>query len=190
MLRFASASDAPSIREIYDHYALTTAITFADRAPDLDHWIWQIQDARYPFLVEEEEGKIRGFFYAAPFREKDAYRWDVELTVYLRPECRGQGLGTLLLTRGMDILKRQGYLNAYSCITEGNEASVRLHARQGFQTLGNFPNSGYKRGKWHGVTWMWKALGPFEGTPEKPKALTDGERGRCLENRRLVFKNK
>ena len=82
-IRFAVPADAPAAAAIYAHYVRTTAITFATHAPTAEDYAARMANPRYPFLVAEERGAICGFAYAGPFREKEAYRWDVELTIYL-----------------------------------------------------------------------------------------------------------
>lgn len=174
-LRYANAGDAAQIAAIYRHYALTTAITFATEGPTEAEFAARIADRRYPFLVAEEGGNVAGFVYAGAFRQKEAYRWDVEMTIYLAPGCTGRGLGRRLMEKCLGLLSRQGYLTAYSCITLPGEASVGLHRRCGFEELGVFPRTGYKLGRWHDVVWMSRTLGAFDGAPREPRLLvTDG----------------
>jgi len=169
LIRPARKADAPAVAAIYAHYVHQTAITFATHAPTAEEYATRIADRRYPFLVAEESGQVCGFAYAGAFREKEAYRWDVELTIYLTPECTGAGIGKELLTECLDQLRKQGYLNAYSCITLPNERSVGLHRRLGFRELGVFPKTGYKLGKWHNVIWMGLELGEFCTPPQEPQ---------------------
>lgn len=173
LIRRAFPADAFAIADIYHWYAVHTAITFAEEGPSADAFALRIADARYPFLVAVEDGQIIGFAYAGEFREKDAYRWDVEMTIYLRPGAEGHGTGRLLMDECLRLLTLQGYLNAYSCITLPNERSIGLHQRCGFRSLGSFPHTGYKLGKWHDVIWMWKELGSFDGVPAEPRPVTD-----------------
>jgi len=161
MLRPARTADASAIAALYEHYARETAITFACHAPGGVHYAQVIDEGHYPFLVSEEDGRITGFAYAAAFRPHDAYRWDVELTLYLLPGCTGHGTGTALL-------KRQRFLLAYSCITASNAVSLHLHEKLGFDMLGTFPNTGYKLGQWHSVVWMALELGDRENPPPEP----------------------
>lgn len=168
-IRFAEPSDVPAVAAIYAHYVRETAITFATHVPTAAEYAARIRDDRYPFLVADEAGVVQGFAYAAAFREKEAYRWDAEMTIYLAPGCLGAGLGTRLLDGCLRLLRAQGYLNAYSCITLPNERSVGLHRRMGFQELGVFPHTGYKLGKWHDVIWMGLVLGDFADAPDEPK---------------------
>ena len=172
MVGYANFADAPVIRDIYAHYVRKTAITFATQEPTTADFVARISDPRYPFLVAEKNGRIVGFAYADSFRTKEAYRWDAELTIYLAPGIEGQGFGSALMDEGLHILERQGYLNAYTCITLPGERSVALHKKFGFEELGVFPRTGYKLGQWHDVVWMGKALAEPEANPADPLLLT------------------
>ena len=103
-----------------------------------------------------------------PFRTKEAYRWDVELTIYADPAHIGVGIGKELMAVCLEKLREMGYLNAYSCITLPNERSVGLHRRFGFEDLGIFQKTGYKLGKWHDVIWMGYVLGNIVDAPKEP----------------------
>ena len=173
LIRAAHPDDAAAVAEIYSHYVRHTAVTFATECPGVADYAARIADDRYPFLVAEEAGRVTGFMYAAAFRTKEAYRWDVELTVYMAPECCGQGGGAALMARCLALLQTQGYLNAYSCITLPNAASIGLHRRYGFRELGVFARTGYKLGKWHDVVWMGMELGEKSVPPEEPKRLRE-----------------
>lgn len=167
-IRPAAPADAPAVAAIYAHYVRETAITFATHAPTAEDYVARMADDRYPFLVAEAAGEVVGFAYASAFREKEAYRWDVELTIYLIPGCAGAGIGKKLLAECLRLLRLRGYLNAYSCITLPNERSIGLHRGLGFRELGVFPKTGYKLGKWHDVIWMGLVLGEFDGEPDEP----------------------
>ena len=171
-IRRAVPGDAPAIADIYAHYVRETAITFAAAAPTAEDYVARMADDRYPFLTAVQAGCVVGFVYAAPFRQKEAYRWDVELTIYLAPGNEGQGTGAALMAACLRLLAGQGYLNAYSCITLPNERSIGLHRRFGFAELGIFRKTGYKLGTWHDVVWMGKELGMFGDQPEEPRPLS------------------
>lgn len=172
MVRYANFADAPVIRDIYAHYVRRTAITFAAKEPTTADFVARISDPRYPFLAAERNGRLVGFAYAGEFRTKEAYRWDVELTIYLAPGIEGQGIGSELMAELLRILEKQGYVNAYSCITLPGERSVALHRKFGFRELGVFPATGYKQGQWHDVVWMSKVLCEPQDNPADPNLLT------------------
>lgn len=168
-IRPAAAQDAPAIAEIYNHYVRETVITFACRDIDAAHFAAQIAEGKYPFLVAESGEAVVGFAYASEFRQKDAFRWDTELTIYLAPGMERQGAGSRLMGALLRILKRQGYLTAYSCVTLPNEGSLRLHRRFGFTKLGIFPKTGYKLGRWCDVIWLQLPLGRHDSEPAEPR---------------------
>ena len=171
MIRIANFADARAIAAIYAHYVHKTAITFVAEAPTTADFVSRISDPRYPFLVAVLNDRVVGFAYASMFRTKAAYRWDVELSIYLAPGIEGQGIGSELMTELLAAVEKQGYLNAYSCITMPNDRSVNLHRKFGFEELGRFPRSGYKMGAWHDVIWMGKNLYTPEGDPEEPRLM-------------------
>ena len=169
LIRPAQPADAPAIAGIYGYYVRETCVTFICQEPTAAHYAAQIEEGKYPFLVAEDAGDVVGFAYAAAFRPHDAYRWDVELTIYLQPGRERQGTGSLLMSALLDDLTRLGYLTAYSCVTVPNEPSVALHKRFGFTELGVFPSTGYKHGQWHGVLWLAKSLGELTNPPDEPR---------------------
>lgn len=173
LIRPAHTADAPAIASIYSHYVRETFITFACEEPSAAHYAAQIDEGKYPFLVAEEDGAVVGFAYAAAFRQKEAYRWDVELTIYVRPGLERQGIGSRLMRPLLEILRRQGFLMAYSCITLPNERSIGLHKRFGFEELGVFPRTGYKLGRWCDVIWLQLALGEHAPDPGEPIPFRD-----------------
>ena len=167
-VRPARAEDAPAIAAIYGHYARHTVITFASQAPSAEHYARQIASGAYPFLVLEEDGQVAGFAYAGAFRPHDAYRWDVELTIYLQPGHEGRHAGRALMGPLLSLLRLQGFLTAYSCITLPNPRSIGLHKHFGFEELGVFPRTGYKLDAWLDVIWLQLALGSHEAVPAEP----------------------
>jgi len=171
MIRFATFADASTVAAIYAHYVHRTSITFVSEAPTAADFVSRISDPRYPFLVAEHNDRVVGFAYASMFRTKAAYRWDVEFSIYLAPGIEGQGIGSQLMEELLAEVEKQGYLNAYSCITMPNDRSVNLHKKFGFEELGRFPRSGYKMGQWHDVIWMGLRLGESEGDPAEPHLL-------------------
>lgn len=171
MIRFATFADASAVAAIYAHYVHKTAITFVAEAPTSADFVARISDPRYPFLVAEKHGRVVGFAYASTFRTKAAYRWNVELSIYLAPGIEGEGIGSELMAELLDRVEQQGFLNAYSCITLLNERSVKLHEKFGFTEMARFPHSGYKMGEWHDVIWMGKPLAAPQDEPEEPRLM-------------------
>lgn len=165
--RIAAPADAPRLAEIYAPYVADTAITFATVPLTAEDFLHKMAGP-HPFLVCEENGHVLGYAYAAAYRPKEAYRWDVELTLYVDAAAHGRGAGKLMLRCLLAILKQQGYRNAYSCITLPNEKSIGLHTSLGFSQIGLFANAGYKLNQWHSVVWLHLPLNDFPTPPAEP----------------------
>lgn len=165
--RPAVPSDAPRLSEIYAPFVQNTAITFAE-TPMTAAAFEQKMQSIYPVLVCEVDGQVAGYAYAAAFREKAAYRWAVEPSIYIDPAFHGQGIGKGLMERLLHILQLQGFCSVYSCITQPNEKSMRLHRHFGFEEVGRFPACGYKQNQWHDVVWLRLPLSNAPAHPEEP----------------------
>ena len=170
MLRFRrpDLSDAPALTEIQAHYILHSNASFYYRPLEQSAFEQKITTVPplYPFLVCEDDTGVLGFAYASPMHPQDAYAWSVELTIYLRPDACGRGLGRMLYARLLHILYTLGYVHVYACITADNAASIAMHTHLGFRRRGLFEAIGYKGG-WLDVVWMSRALRPL---PEHPTA--------------------
>ena len=167
-IRFATEKDAEDILKIYAPYIEKTAITFEYDVPTLLEFSGRIAEIQknYPWIVYEEEGKILGYAYGGPEYTRAAYQWTVETSVYLSEEARGNGTGTLLYEKILDILKKQNFCICYVLINDDNEASIKLHDKYGFVKNGYRKNCGYKFGKWHSIVIMEKQLIEFSVPPE------------------------
>lgn len=169
--RPAAPADAPRLVEIYAPYVAHTAITFATVPLTAEDFLHKM-NGPYPFLVCEENGLVLGYAYAAPYRAKEAYRWDVELSIYVDAGAHRRGVGRRLMGCLLALLRIQGYRNAYSGVTLPNEKSIGLHRAFGFKEIGLLENTGYKLGKWHSVAWLRLPLGDFDGAPAEPLPLS------------------
>lgn len=169
-IRFATPEDAAGILAIYNHYITETITTFNIR-PRTEHehraYIESICK-QYPWLVAEKNNEIIAYAYAHTERPIDAYAWNVELAIFLKPDVTAAGLGTRMLATLLAILEYAGYKNAYSVISETNDASFALHEKFGFELIGVHSNTGFKQGKWRDTTWLVKRLGDFETIPPAP----------------------
>lgn len=159
-LRRATPDDSAVMAEIYRYYVLNTAITFEYTAPDAESFGKRIAEKSqmYPFLAAEKDGEVIGYAYGSRFREREAYGWAAELSVYLRQDARGGGVGRLLYSALMDLLREQNITSVYGCVTCPNDASFRLHEALGFTAAGRFTAVGNKLGRWHDVVWFEKRL--------------------------------
>ena len=171
--RLAVPEDAPKLLEIYSEY-IRSVITFEYELPSVEEFAQRIRDitAFYPYIVAEEAGLVVGYAYAHRHMERAAYQWNAELSVYLASWAAGRGLGGALYTRLMTLLKAQGVLAVFGCVTSPNPPSDRLHQRMGFQLVGTYKQAGFKNGAWHDVSWYQKMLGAHEGNPASPVPLS------------------
>lgn len=164
IIRSAIPTDARAILDIYEPYITDTSITFETEVPTIDEFMERMDNIqkRYPYLVYEADGVIIGYAYASKHRERAAYRYSADVSVYVKPSYHKQGIGKALYTKLFDLLRDQGIYTVYACITVPNDASIELHKSLGFTEVGTFHNAGYKLGKWHDVIWFEKALREYD----------------------------
>ena len=175
MIRVARVEDAAEILAIYAPVVKTTAISFEVDPPSLATMQQRITAIlqTHPWLVYEHQEHICGYAYASRHRERAAYQWSADVTVYVHPEWRRRGVGHALYTSLLAVLRLQGFFNAYAGITLPNPASVGVHESVGFRPLGVYREVGYKLGAWHDVGWWSLALRPKVPDPEPPIAFPD-----------------
>ena len=173
-IRLASPGDAAALLAIYRPYVEDTAITFEYTVPSRGEFTRRVTETlrAYPYLVAEAAGEVLGYAYASPFHPRAAYQWAAESTVYLRRDCRGQGLGRQLYAALEGVLALQNVLNCNACIAMPEQedetltlASFRFHQGMGYQLVGRFHQVGYKFGRWYHMVWMEKALGAHTVPP-------------------------
>lgn len=172
--RFARAEDAGDLVAIYEPYVKKTAITFEYEVPTVEEFadrIKQISET-FPYLVALQEGKIIGYAYASRYRERKAYDWGVELSIYVDENETQHGVGKQLYQKLLFALTKLNYQRAYACITFPNENSVKFHESLGFHWIGIFEKSGYKFNQWYGISWMDKEL-QTEGNVKPIKSVTE-----------------
>lgn len=170
-IRFATPADAKALLDIYAPYILNTSISFEYEVPSVAEFagrIDAIHQQQLPYLVAELDGRVLGYAYASRHRERMAYQWSVDTSVYIHPDGHRKGIARSLYTRLFELLRRQGYYNAYAGITLPNLASENLHCNMGFELVGVYANVGYKMGAWHEVAWFQLALQPHQLNPTPP----------------------
>lgn len=173
-LRLATVEDAPQILEIYTPYVRDTEISFEEEVPSREEFQARIGavTAVYPYVVCENRGKICGFAYATRHRERVAYRFNVETSIYIAPECHGLHMGKALYLALFQLLRELGYYNAYAGIALHNPKSEGLHKSVGFSSMGIAHATGYKHGRWLDVVWLEKELQPHAAPPEEPRRIS------------------
>jgi L-amino acid N-acyltransferase YncA len=180
MIRRAETRDASAILAIYRPYVEKTAITFEETPPSVDDMAAKIAKVGsvFPFIVYEEGGEVLGYAYATRYRERAAYRWSLEDSVYVAEEAVGRGLGKALLSALLEILRELGYFKVYAVITPPNPASVALHEKLGFTPLCRFADTAFKLGAWQAIDWMELTLRDIAPIPEEPIPFPEFARAR------------
>ena len=165
MLRDAVLADVPVILDIYRPYVLETAVSFEYEVPTPEAFRTRFLDItkEFPWLVWEEDGEILGYAYGSRAFERAAYQWDADLSIYLRRDCRGKGIGRQLYTALERRLHALGYFNLYGLVTSANEASCAFHRAMGYREAGRLEKTGFKHGQWYGLIWFEKRI--REGDP-------------------------
>ncbi len=171
-IRLARQADVDDLLAIYAPY-LSTTVTFEYVLPSREEFSRRIADvqARFPYLVLEEDGQPVGYAYAHPLGQRAAYQWSGELSIYLSPAAAGKGGGGPLYLALMELLRLQGMRTVYGVVTHPNPASEAFHAAMGFRLLGTQHNSGYKNGRWLDVALYEKPLSDYPDAPPVPVPL-------------------
>lgn len=173
LVRPARADDVEAITAIYAHHVRHGVASFEETPPESREmgrrWA-AIRDRGLPFLVAEIGaeigGEIAGFAYAAPYRERTAYRWAVEDSIYLAAGFERRGIGTLLLGEIIERCTESGMRQLIAIIGDSaNAASIAIHARHGFRLAGTLPSVGFKLGRWIDSVIMVRPLGPGDTRP-------------------------
>ncbi len=167
-IRLATENDAEAIRAIYAPVVESSAISFEVEPPTVAEMARRIREigAHYPFLVTEG-----GYAYASQHRTRAAYRFAVDVSVYIAEPARGRGVGRALYQRLLAILAAQGFYAAYAGVVIPNAASVKLHEAVGFEPVGVYRQVGFKLGAWHDVAWFQRSLRPRDEHPHEPVAV-------------------
>jgi L-amino acid N-acyltransferase YncA len=174
VVRDATEQDAAACAAVYAPYVTDTAITFEYEPPTAADMAVRIAAAQraHAWLVLEDDGRVVGYAYAGPHKERAAYRWSCEVSIYLESGRRRRGGGRALYEALLSRLAERGFRTAVAGMTLPNEASVGLHRALGFEPVGIYRRIGWKHGAWHDVAWAQRALGP--GGAHTEKASWDG----------------
>ncbi|MBS0505686.1 MAG: N-acetyltransferase [Proteobacteria bacterium] len=169
-IRPATPEDAAAVAAIYAPHVTDSVASFEEKAPTAAEMRARMAKlaGRFPWLIADEGGTVLGYAYACQFRDRRAYRWAVETTVYVADAAQSRGVGSLLYTALLDQLRRQGFTQAIAAISLPNDASVKLHERAGFRRAGVYRQVGWKMGRWVDVG-LWQAeLADPQGEPAEP----------------------
>lgn len=184
-IRVATPADAEAVRSIYSPSVTVSHTSFELEVPSAEAIAARIAalEGRLPWLVCEEDGAPMGYAYAAPFRDRPAYAWTVETSVYVDGAHHRRGVGRALYRALLGCLRLQGYRMVIGGIALPNDASVALHESFGFRRVGTFSAVGFKFGGWHPVGFWELDLLPLAADPPPPRpwrVLDEDERVRAL----------
>ncbi len=171
-VRLATEADAAGCLAVYAPYVRETAVTFETEPPTVEELARRIAAAQRhsSWWVADVAGHVAGYAYATRFRDRAAYDWAAEVTVYVDAAFHRRQLARQLYGALLDGLIQQGFCAALAGIALPNEASVRLHEGFGFRQVGLLPNVGFKHGRWHDVGWWHRQLAPPTSPPPVVKA--------------------
>lgn len=167
VIRDIQVCDAGEIATIYAQYVADTTISFEETPPKIAEMADRIAAGtqHYPWVVAELDGTVVGYAYGSLHRARPAYRWSVEVTVYVDRCAHRRGVGTRLYATLFERLRELGYHRAFSGIALPNASSEALHCAVGFSRIGVFERIGYKFGTWHDVAWYQRDLQPPDTMP-------------------------
>lgn len=159
-IRLAKIEDAQAILDIYRPYVLNTNITFEYEVPSIDEFKSRIEQTlkKYPYLVAVEKNKIVGYAYAGSYKNRAAYDWGCELSIYVDENYHHQGIGKKLYDKLIQLLKEMNYQILYACITYPNDKSIAFHKQYGFKQIAYFEKCGYKFNQWADMVWLEKRI--------------------------------
>lgn len=169
-IRLATPADAKAILDIYAPYIENTSFTFETDVPSVENFSDRISTnlINWPWLVCEIDGKIAGYAYATRHRERTAYQWCTESSVYIHDDYQRAGIAKALYRTLFEILKQQGFRNVYAVINLPNDRSVTFHESCGFKYFATYEKVGYKLGKWKNVGWWRLSINEYGDEPEAP----------------------
>lgn len=183
ILRSIEEEDVAKTLAIYEPFITGTTVTFENEVPSIPEFYERVKlyQKNFPWLVAEDtNGLIAGYAYASKYRDRIAYQWVAETSVYIHPDYKGKGVAQKLYNALLDILRMQGIYRAYAVIGLPHEESVRFHEKMGFKYFATYKNTGYKLGHWRDTGWWELVLREPEENPKLPtyypqldKALID-----------------
>ncbi len=174
-VRFVQNNDAKGLIEIYAPYVTETPITCECEVPSVQEFQDRIQkiSKTFPYVVCEIDGELVGYSYASLHKERAAYRWDSDATVYVSSNYHRNKIGTALYNCMLELNKLQGFYNIYAVVTTANEGSIKFHEAFGFVPMGTYTNTAFKLGKWHNITVMEKKLKEYDLEPKETLSIKD-----------------
>ena len=173
IIRDAIPADLPAITALYGHEVLGGTATFEETPPSQGEMAERLEAVRargLPWVAAEVDGVFAGYAYLSPFRNRNAYRYTVENSVYVAESARGRGVGRALLSAMVEQAREMGLRHVMGVISDGatSEASIALHRRLGFEPAGTWRHAGWKFDRWIDVHVLQLDLDPAAGPPTAP----------------------
>jgi phosphinothricin acetyltransferase len=192
-IRLATIVDAREMLNIYKPYIQNTSITFETEVPAEADFNNRVSSylINWPWLVCEVGGVIAGYAYASRYRERVAYQWSVECSVYVHDDYMRGGVARALYTALFEILQRQGFRNVYAVINLPNDRSVAFHESCGFKHFATYERVGFKLGQWKNVGWWRLIINDFGDYPPAPVPFSKLDKDflpAAFENATLLLK--
>lgn len=174
-IRLATEADSTSVLEIYAPFVKDTVISFEYEVPTVSEFSKRMDNIqkKYPWLICEVNDNIVGYAYASQFNGRAAYDWSVDFSIYIKPEYHKKKIGKALYTALSQLLRLQGYCNAYAGVTLPNIKSESLHESFGFKPVGVYHNVGFKFGNWYDVKWFELEIQEHFKIPINPKTINE-----------------
>jgi phosphinothricin acetyltransferase len=169
-IREVQVNDAEALSAIYKYYVDNFPYSFEYVAPSVEEFAKRIADisGKFPFFICEDNCEIIGFAYAHQFKERKAYQWVCETTIYAKNGCTQKGVGRLLYEKLLPALKQQGFVKAFAILGCPNEGSELFHQKMGFSLVSTLPDIGFKFGSWHDIKYYILELNPFGNDMPEP----------------------
>lgn len=178
-IRGATPQDAAAIAAIYAPHVLTGTASFEIEPPDAEAMRARMaaSEGLYPWLVAttgsgQDDGVI-GYAFAGKFRDRPAYRYVCETSIYMTETSSGSGMGRLLYEALVDTLRAQGFSQAIGTITLPNDRSIKLHEAVGYRRAGMFRDVGFKHGRWIDVGFWQCELNASRTPPVEPRPFSE-----------------
>ncbi len=181
-ISIAAPEDTEKLLAIYAPYVKNTAVSFEYAVPSIEEFRGRIEKTleKYPYIIAKRNGEIIGYAYASMFKQRPAYGWDVEASIYVRGDAHGEGIGRTLYEALEAALRMQNILNVNACIvyseTEDEvltKDSMRFHGKMGYRFAGRFTQCGYKFGRWFDMIWMEKHIGRHTDCPKSVRPFPE-----------------
>jgi phosphinothricin acetyltransferase len=177
-IRPATLADLAESQAIYAHHVLHGTGTFEEQPPSIEEFTERFRAVTgrgWPWLVAADATGTLGFGYYGQLRDRSAYRFAAEDSIYVRDDVRGQGVGKALVKELLELAQAQGFRQMVAVIGDAeNVGSIGVHTSLGFQRIGCLRGVGFKFGRWLDVIYMQKALG--HGDRDLPTEAEEGRR--------------